>query len=186
MKIKKYLPHIGISIIVLTAMAFTSIKFLIPSIKSTINSPQSASAAVSPDKSSSQNTAHKGQFGQGRGNFQPLHGTIASINGQTIVMTTDDKSTKNINCSTTTRISRQDNGQMTQLSISDLKVSDEINVMSSDTTATDITPRMIIIGTFTAPTGGSGGNGTWQRPNSNSGSSDSFAPPSDGSASGSI
>lgn len=122
--------------------------------------PKTASTALeqttSPDKN-----GYSGGFSQdrqgGRGNFKPLHGTISSINTNsgTIMMKADDGSTKNISISSDTRISKMDNSQRQELAITDLSAGEEINVMASDTTQTDITPRMIVIGTFTPPSRGS-------------------------------
>jgi hypothetical protein len=106
------------------------------------------------------------QWGQGggRGNFTPpVHGTIASISGSTIVMTADDGSTKNVAVSGTTRITETQNGSRTTLQLSDLKQGEEISVMNSGTDTTNLTARMIIIGTFTPPQRG-------QYPSQNGGS----------------
>jgi hypothetical protein len=107
-----------------------------------------------------------GNWGQGssRDNFKPLHGTIQSIDesSKTIVMKADDGSSKNIVCSDSTRIMKQDNGQRVNLTLADLKVNDEINVMSTDDSQTNIQARAIFIGTFTRPQdNGSGFQGNY-------------------------
>ena len=154
-----------VSLLLLAGIAFVIVKYVIPA-----NSKTTQAASTDQSKLGTQcGTGRAGRNGQGRGNFTRLHGTIASINNQTVVMTADDKSTKNLTVTSTTRISEQQNGQMTQLSLSDLKVGDEINVMGGDTTSANLTPRMIIIGTLSMPQGGGG----WQRPNSGSGGSSS-------------
>lgn len=107
-----------------------------------------------------------GRWGQGqnRGNFKPLHGTVQSVDqsSKTIVMKADDGSSKNIVCSDSTRIMKQDNGQRVNLTLADLKVNDEINVMSTDDSQTNIQARAIFIGTFTRPQdNGSGFQGNY-------------------------
>jgi hypothetical protein len=104
-----------------------------------------------------------------RGNFTPpTTGTISNINGNTITMTASDNSTKTITCSDTTRISENTNGQMTQLSLTDLSNGETINVMGT-ASGDNITARMIFIGDMPArgnwrgggnSNGNSGGSGT--------------------------
>jgi hypothetical protein len=91
-----------------------------------------------------------GRQGEGRprGDFKPLHGTISSISGNSIIMKSDDGSTKTINISDSTRISAEENGQINTLQFSDLKQNDEINVMASDTTQSTIDAKMIFIGSM--------------------------------------
>jgi len=47
-----------------------------------------------------------------------------------------------------------DNGTREQLTLADINVGDEINVMTSDSSASDIQARMIVIGAFTPPSSG--------------------------------
>jgi len=174
--LKKNLPYIVLVVIVIGAAVFLWYKFLGPG---KTKSTQTADNGSQQNGSGfgGQNGQSRGRGGSGqRGNFTPLHGTVSSINGQTIVMKADDGSNKNIICDSNTRISEQDNGQMTQLALTDLKNGDEITVMANGSTSGDITPRMIIIGTFTRPSGGSGrnwGGGDQGSSSDNSGSSDS-------------
>lgn len=109
---------------------------------------------------SSQNTP--GQNGRGnwqggqrgnRVNFQPVQGTIQSIDNSTstIVMKASDNSVKNVTCSSSTRIMKTDNGTRQTLAITDLKPGDQINVVSSDNTQATIAARMIIIGQLQSP-----------------------------------
>jgi len=110
-----------------------------------------------------------GGNGGNRGIFTPLHGTITEINGSTIIMKADDGSNKNITITSDTRIMKTENGQRTTLAMSDLKIGDEINVMSQDTSADPVSARMIIIGTFSPPTN----RGQWQGGSPDSGSAPS-------------
>ena len=143
MKSKQNIFYIVILILVLATVAFAVVKFAKPKSNNANNPSASASANASRTRGSGQ--------GFNRGNFKPIHGVVLSVNGQTIIMKADDGSSKNITCSDSTRISKQDNGQRVSLTLADIKVNDEINVMSSDTAGSDITPRMIIIGTFSPP-----------------------------------
>ncbi|MGA2666638.1 MAG: hypothetical protein ABSE91_00930 [Patescibacteria group bacterium] len=162
---KKNLPYLILIFVVILAAIFGGYELF----KSSKSSNQQASA----NSGSQSGSSGSRRFGGSRDNFKPLHGNITALNGQTIVMKADDGSTKNIDISSSTRIMEQQNGQMTQLSLSDLKVGDEINVMASDTTSSDITPRMIIIGQFQRPTnfspgsGGFNGSGSTNSSNSN-------------------
>ncbi len=167
--IKKNLIYIILLICVVGAATFFGFKFLRSS-----NSKQAS--VTSPDQAGgfAQN-GYGGGAGRTRNpnsnrpNFKPLHGTISSIQDQTIVMKADDGSSKNIICSSTTRIMEQSNGQRVQLAVTDLKVGDEINLMSSDTTQSNITAQMIFIGQFTMPQRGSG---SWQGGQNSTGSTD--------------
>ena len=169
MDIKKNLPYIAIIIIVIASTTFAVFKFVLPANSKSQDSSEIADngSMGSYNGSTGGQNGRTGRGGQ-RGNFQRLHGTITSISSQTINMTADDKSTKTLTCDDNTRISTQENGQMTQLTLSELKPGDEINVMGDDTSSSNITPRMIIVGTFTAP---QNGGGSWQRPSSGSDSS---------------
>jgi hypothetical protein len=172
MNIKKNLPYIIILVLGLAGVVFGGIMFFK---KSNTNSAQTAKSqdATNPNNAgpgSGGRGSWGGQGGAGRANFKPLHGTVSSVNSDTIVMKADDGSSKNITVSSDTRISRTDNGQRATLAITDVKTGDEINVMAQDTTQSTITPRMIIIGAFTAPQGrGSyqGGSGQGQGSSSN-------------------
>ena len=118
------------------------------------NSSQTANQPGGPGGSSRFGSGQR----TGRGNFKPTTGTIASISGQTLVITLADNTTKNIDCSNTSRISETQNGTTTQLAFADLKVGDKINVMGTDTNGT-IAARMIFIGDMPTRGGGGGGYG---------------------------
>ena len=171
-KIKKNLPYIIILVIALTATAFAAVKFLSPK-KTDQASQQTADSSQGQPNNPS---GRQGGRGGNRGNFQRLHGTVASVSDTAIVMTVDDKSSKTINCDSTTRIMKQENGQTVQLSLSDVQVGSEINIMGGDPTQSNITPRMIIIGTFTPPQNG----GSWQGRNSQN---SNYQQPTDSSSS---
>lgn len=163
MDLKKNMPYIVILLVAVGICTFAGFKFLKGSKSNTAAQMANSSAQDQPGSgfgSGNGNSAQggrSGRNGQGRGNFQPVHGTIASIDGQIIKMTADDNSTKNITTSSTTRITRMDSGQRVTLTLSDLKVGDEINVMNSGTDTTNIAARMIIVGQFTMPQNGGGG-----------------------------
>ena len=153
--IKKNLVYIVLIVIVLVGGGYAAFHFLKPA--NAGNNNQTVDAV-------GQNPGGQGRFGGGnRGNFKPLHGTITSINSSTIIMKADDGSSKKIAVASDTRISKMDNGSRTTLVLSDLKTGDELNVMAQDTTTDQITPQMIIVGTFSPPTGGQGGyrDGGW-------------------------
>ena len=155
MNIKKNLPYIIIIVLGLAGVVFGGITFFK---KSNPNSSQTVQSqnATNPNNAgpgSGGRGSWGGQGGAGRANFKPLHGTVSSTSSDTIVMKADDGSSKNITVSSDTRISKMDNGERTTLAITDVKSGDEINVMAQDTTGSTITPRMIIIGTFSPPQG---------------------------------
>lgn len=150
MKQKNNLPYIIILVIGLLAITFAGIKFFKKSNQSSTQASESQGSS-SPNNAGQGSGTGRGQRGANRGNFKPLHGTVTSVSSDTITMKADDASTKNIAVSSTTRISKTDNGQRVTLTISDIKTGDEINVMAQDTTTSNITARMIIIGTFTPP-----------------------------------
>lgn len=155
---KKNWIYIVILVVVLGGAFFAALKYL-KSSKAQNNQTADANGQNSPGQN--------GRFGRGgnRGNFTPLHGTISGVSDSTIVMKTDDGSSKNITTTSDTRIMKMDNGERSTLALSDLKVGDEINVMTEDSSQNPIAARMIFIGTFSPPAnrgqwqgGGTGGN----------------------------
>jgi len=154
MKQKNNLPYIIILIIGLLAITFASVKFF-KKIKE--NPVDTSNIENSFDPNATGQSQARGQRGGNRGNFKPLHGTVTSINGNTIVMKADDNSVKNISVSSDTRISKMTDEQQETLTIAEVKTGDEINVMAQDTTTGDITAQMIVIGTFTPPQRGESG-----------------------------
>jgi len=171
--IKKNLVYIVAMLLVVGGFVWLSVKFLKP--KSNTLAVQATNNQFPQGNGQSGGWAGRGN-GQGRGNFAPpVHGTIKSISGSTIVMTADDGSTKNVTTSADTRITEMTNGQRTELALSDLTNGEEISVMNSGTDTTNLQARMIIIGTFTP-----GQNrGSWSGGSSSS-PSDSRSQPSDG------
>ena len=142
LKNKKNIGYIILLVIVLGGSIWAGIKFLKPTNKNNQTSGSNLN----------QGRRFQGQGNFNRANFPRIHGTISSINGSTIVLKADDGNNKNIICSSSTRIIKQENGQMSQLTISDLKMGDEINVMSSATDGqSDIQARAIIVGKFQPP-----------------------------------
>ncbi len=165
MDIKKNWLYILIIVVILVGGIYSGIRFL---------KPANAGSNDQTANASGQNpSGQNGRFAGGRGNVKPLTGTISSISGMTIVMTASDGSTKNIATTGETRISEMENGSRTTLALTDLTVGETINVMAQDTSADPITPRIIIVGTFSPPSGGSQGGG-W---NAGGSSSDNSASP---------
>jgi hypothetical protein len=161
MNLKKNIYYIIILVCGIGILAWAGVKFL----KKSNASGQTAQVS---GQNSGQNPPNGsgGSWGGGRGgnrgNFQRVHGTVTSVSESTIVMKADDGSAKNITVASDTRITKMDNGQRTTLAVADVKVADEITVMTSDSSQSNISPRMIIIGAFTPPQRGSysgGGNG---------------------------
>lgn len=162
MKIKQnyiYIIYIGAAVLVMAGVGFAGYELFKP------KNTQTASAQ------SGQNSP--GNFGGGsgqranRGSFKPTTGTIASISDQTLTITLSDNSTKKIDCSNTSRFSKNDNGTMSQISFSDLKNGDKVNVIGTDNNGT-IAARMVFVGDM--PTRGAGGfnRGQYQQQDQNS------------------
>ena len=153
-------------LLVIGGLVFLGLKFLKP--KNNALTAQATNNQFPQGNGASGGWAGRGN-GQGRGgNFTPpVHGTIQSINSDTIVLTADDGSTKNVTITSDTRITDMENGQRTTLALSDLTNGEAISVMNSGTDTTNIQARMIIVGTFTPGQG----RGNWN--GANSGSSDS-------------
>jgi len=180
MNFKKNLPYIIILIVVVGGIVFASLKFF----KKADHQSETAAAQDPIDPNNRGQGANGRSWGGGQGgnrpSMKPLHGTVSSTSSDAIVMKADDGSSKNISISPDTLISRMDNGQRETLTISDVKNGDEINVMAEDSSQSTITPRMIIIGTFSMPQRGQsggypGGSSNYQDqsgpPDSNPGSS---------------
>jgi len=172
MDLKKNWPYIVAIVIILAGITFFAIKFL-------KKPSQTANLANSNSGSFGNyggNGGGQGQRGSGsRGNFNPIAGTIASIDSSVITMTKSDNTTQKVNYTSSTRIMEQQNGQRTTLAISDLKTGDAITVMGSVNGDT-IDARMIFLGQFTPPQRGSyqGGNGSgWQNNGSGGGGNSS-------------
>lgn len=158
--VKKNFPYLVMLIVVFGGVIYFGVKYLKP--KNTDNQVASQN----------QNGGFRQGGGTGRENFTPpITGTVSSISNQTIVMKESDGTIKNITCDSSTRISKEDNGQRATLAISDIKTGDTINVMSSDTSGANITAKMIFVGTMSFPTRGNGtdnfGSGTFDPSSSN-------------------
>lgn len=146
MNFKKNKTYIALILIGLAILIFAGIKFF----------KSGDSKSKSAENQNSENNFSDGQYGRrgpggNRAGIKPVSGTIESISGQTIKIKTDNESSKNIICSDETRISEQVDGEMSQLSLSDLMVGDKINVMTEDSSSSDIKARMIMVGEFTPP-----------------------------------
>lgn len=122
----------------------------------------SQTAANNPANNQNSSGGGRGSGGRsGRGNFSPpTTGTIQTISGPNLTLTASDNSIKNVTTDSNTRFSKFDNGNRTQISLTDLKVGDQVSVIgSSDSTGT-IVARMVFLGQM--PTGGfrGGSNGS--------------------------
>lgn len=138
--VKKNFPYLIMLIVILGGLIFFGAKYLKP--KNT----------DSPAMSQSQNNGFNRGGGGGRGNFTPpITGTVESVNNQVVVMKESDGTIKNITVEASTRILKEDDGQRKTLVISDIKTGDKINVMSSDTSSSNITAQMIFVGTMSFP-----------------------------------
>lgn len=105
-----------------------------------------------------------GGFGGGnRGNFKPTTGTISSISGQILEVNVSGTTDK-VDCSNVSRIMESENGTTTQLTFSDLKVGQTVNVMGTNSNGT-IAARMIFIGTM--PTRSNNNSGSDQNSQDN-------------------
>ena len=135
-----------------------------PSAGSSIKPSTSPAVHNFPNQNSSSGASH--------GSFTPIVGTIQNIDtaSSTINIQTSDGQTKSIVYSSSTRVSKQTNGQMTQLAIPDLTVGEQISV-TGDSSQNPITARMIFVGTLTRPSGGQfnhQGRSNWTPPTSTS------------------
>ena len=146
--LKKNLPYIAIIVVLLGASVFFGFMFF-KSSKTQANQASASQNNFGPGggwlgQGGSQGSGARG----GRGNFNPVEGTIQSIDSSVITMTKSDNTTQKINYTSSTRISDQSSGQRVTLAISDLKTGDAITVMGS-VNGDAIDARMIFKGQFT-------------------------------------
>ena len=165
--LKNNLVYIIALLLVIGGLVWLGFKFLKPKNNNVV--AQTTDNQPTGD-SQSGGWAGRGNRQGGRGNFSPpVHGTIQSISGNNIILTADDGSTKNVTTDANTRITDMENGERTQLALSDLANGESISVMNSGTDTTNITARMIFIGTFTPGQG----RGNWGGGSQNSNDSQS-------------
>jgi len=141
----------GVGVVAIGAIALVGVKLVGGS-----STPRTVASGPPDTSSAAQDGAAVGRDGQGggpNGRGRRSGGTIASIDGSTLTLTTPDGQTRVVTSSSTTFASTSSG------SLSDVKIGDNVVIQGTTTDTTIVADRITDSGTVGGRFGGGGGSG---------------------------